>query len=167
MVLCTVAISDTLGLYLVICGSFWYVDVPVVLYPMEMVDLVSGSFESLDGVRYCPHHFSNSSLCLLLLFALIFSSCLFLHCLMNLPPVILVLAMSLAEFIVSVSFPAVMKSEYVVPLVNVLQPGFTPLSCMNLIILLIFSTCVLCSLDKSHVSDRSVIAACMISTSSV
>ena len=132
---------------------------------MEMVELVSGSFGSLDGVKYSPHCFSISSLYLLLFFALILSSCLFLHCLTNLPPVILVLAMSLAEFIVSVSIPAVMKSEYVVSVVNALQPGFMPLSHMNSIIPLIFSTCVLCSLDRSNASDRSVIAASMISTS--
>ena len=106
---------------------------------MEIVELVSGSFGSLDGVRYSPHHFSNSSLCLLLFLALVSSSCLLLHCLMNSPAGILVFTMSLAEFIVSVSFPAVKKSENTVSLVSVLQPGFTPLSCMNSIIPFIFS----------------------------
>ena len=78
---------------------------------MEIVELVSGSFGSLGGVRYSPHHFSHSSLCLILFFALISSSCLFLHCLINLSPFILEFAMSLAEFIVSASCPAYMKSE--------------------------------------------------------
>ena len=78
---------------------------------MDIVELVSGSFGSLEGVRYSPHHFSNSSLCLLLFLTLVSSLCLFLHCLMNLPAGILVFTMSLAEFIVSVLFPAVKKSE--------------------------------------------------------
>ena len=77
---------------------------------MEMVELVSGSFGSLEGVRYSPHRFSNSSLCLLLFLILVSSLCLFLHCLMNSPAGILVFTLSLAEFIVSVSLPAVKKS---------------------------------------------------------
>ena len=86
---------------------------------------------------------------------------------MNLPAGILVFTMSLAEFIVSVSLPAVKKSENTVSLVSVLQPGFTLLSRMNSIIPLIFSICSSWLFDRSHVSDRSVITASMISTSSV
>ena len=78
---------------------------------MEMVELVSGSFGSLCGVWYSPHHFSHISLCLFLFFAMTSSSCLFFHCLVNSSPFILEFAMSLAEFIVSASFPAYMKSE--------------------------------------------------------
>ena len=75
--------------------------------------------------------------------------------------------MSLAEFIVSVSFSVYVKSEYFVSLVSVLQPGFMPLSCIKSIILLIFSAYVSCSLVKSHASDKSVIMPSMISTNLV
>ena len=134
---------------------------------MEMVELVSGSFQSLEGMRYSPHHFSNSSLCLLLFLILFSSPCLFFHCLMNSSAGILVFTMSLAEFIVSVSFPAVKKSENPVSLVSVLQPGFTPLSRINMIISLIFSIFSSWFVARSYASDSSVIAASMISTSSV
>ena len=62
---------------------------------------------------------------------------------MNSTAGIFVFAMSLAEFIVSVSCPAVIKSENTVSFVTVLQPGLTPLSHMNSIIPLIFSTLTL------------------------
>ena len=134
---------------------------------MEMVELVSGSFGSLCGVRYSPQRFSHISLCLALLFVPTSPSCLIFHCLISSSPFILEFTMSLAEFIVSASFSAYMKSEYFVSLVSVLQPGFTPLSHINSIILFIFSTYVSCSFVTSHASDKSVIMPSMISTNSV
>ena len=71
---------------------------------MEMVELVSGSFGSLCGVRNSPHHFPHISHCLAWFFALTSPSCLIFHCLTSSSPFILELIMSLAEFIVSASF---------------------------------------------------------------
>ena len=109
---------------------------------MEMVELVSGSFGSLCGVRNSPHRFSHISLCLALFFALISPSWLVFHCLTSSSPFILELIMSLAEFIISASFSAYVKSQNFVSLVSVLQPDLKPLSRMKLIMLLIFSTYV-------------------------
>ena len=86
---------------------------------MEMVELILGSFGSLCGVRYSPHHFSHISLCLALFFALTSPSCLIFHCLLSSSPFILEFTMSLAEFIVSASFSVYMQSECLVSLVNV------------------------------------------------
>ena len=114
-----VAISDMLGSYSVIHSSFVYVDVPMVLQPMEMVELVSGSFCSLCGVRNLPYHFSHISLCLALFFALISPSWLYFHCLTSSSLFILELITSLAVFIVSALFSTYSKSDNFVSLVIV------------------------------------------------